>query len=182
MTKVLSVAMYALILSAGSAFASPVFEAELDPYLGAIQDDWTAFGCDEGWGEWSCVDDNEGTEDYLKTNDINIGERFYMENLPSSAESVDYVKVRFYAERYDWIKNRFTVFLWNTSEDYYQISIIEATSIPEWHEVVLHYNPMTHDPWTVSDVNNLQLGMNSRTGWFSGAKVYSMDMIVGYRT
>ncbi len=185
MNRILTILLVWMAIGMGVVHSAPYYSVELDPYLSAIETDWSNFGCTSGSSEYMCVDDNAGISDGLFIVDSNNSERFYMENLPGSAVVVYQVIFRYYAEDfgcYTGFRPYFSLY----GNKWYGDIIDPEDDTRGWHYVLLTSNPLTGDDWTVSQINALQAGMSTQdmpagVGCSRpGVTIYSMDMKVSY--
>jgi hypothetical protein len=166
-------------------------------------DVWQNSGCSAGTLEYQCVDEGVPADvsDYLymstlTSDPINYTdynrEVFNFENLPPSAESVDYIRIYYYGvERIDWVmrdgmvyryvSKRFRPVLRTNSVQYLDAAnpiTLGSTYGYQW--VRYDLNPVTGDAWTVSEVNALKAGMSGSFLDHAGGNVAQIMIQVSY--
>lgn len=173
----------------------------LDP-ISTAQSNW--WGC-HGFKDYECVNGGypPDTSDYLQARymgdefcspyleAVEFGchqdQLFVFENLPSTARSVNYITIYYYARWYNESQRTFfpkiTVLIAHTSNVTYYGDLINTTSDYQYYTQTYVKNPLTGDYWEVDEINKLWAGMSLfRKEHYShnGARIAQMDIYVSY--
>lgn len=103
------------------------------------------------------VDDNEDISDVLSTSTPGDFDTYSYENLPADATDVNYIESCFYSKRDgSAISNQRSHSRIGGTD--YESHIQAITSNYVWNKFPYQVNPDSDTDWTISDVNNLEIG------------------------
>ena len=136
---------------------------------------WVNVGCNST-AEWDCVNEaSASTSDYLYTSRTNAKESFQFTNTGISGAVINNVTFYYYAKRYNPSKYKIRPLIRINSTNYFGNVIVLGSSFSYKNQIFIQ-NPATGSPWTISDLNNLEAGMNTYSSNPGGyvAQVYAV--------
>jgi hypothetical protein len=139
---------------------------------------WSNIGCIYGY---ECVDEaSANTTDYLSSANSNAKETFSFQNTGLSNVTINNLTLFYYAQRYNSQKYNTRPLIRISSTDYFGSVMTTASSYALYSQTFTS-NPSTGSAWTVSDIENLEAGMNTYP-IKPGAKIAQVYAVVDYST
>jgi len=115
-----------------------------------------------GGNNWDCVDEVPASDsDYVATNTLDVVDLYSASDLPAEAYSVKCVQVqaRAYKEGTPDVQN--LQLACRTHDTNYFSSNKALTTSAKSHAQIWQTNPNTAEPWTISEVNAMEIGVKA---------------------
>jgi hypothetical protein len=184
MKKTITCIFFGLLMLSPAVFALGVY---LEPHRYTVKTDWGNYNCPSATAEWACVDSPYSTTSSVGAFYPNADEAFEIEDLPLDAVTVEYVKACYKANSFRGANIFAPLFHLQVPVVYdFWLAVypIRTDSTIRWYcTPELTENPFTLDPWTVEEVNALQVGMTTKIPYSNvGSRIYGMNVWVTYYT
>jgi len=141
---------------------------------------WTNVGYNSS-SEWLCVNENSvNNSDYLVIWSGNVLESFLFEDTGLTNETINNITFYFYAKSYNLTQYQFQSLIRVNSTKNILGSVKNLTSNYNYYAQVYSTNPATGNPWTVSEINELESGMKSTQSVNGGGIVSQTYTVVDY--
>jgi hypothetical protein len=148
--------------SAGNDFQGPIDMDLVTPTGAGFYSDWTPNGAANGW---QCVDELNPDEDttYISTSSVGDQETFTHNTLPGGTTSVKGIIVWTRGRRDDAVTRAFKVLLRSSGTDNTSGTEFFLGDDYIWFMQPYETSPFTSSAWTVSEVDNLEFGVEVTT-------------------
>ncbi|MCA9486410.1 PKD domain-containing protein [Candidatus Woesearchaeota archaeon] len=171
--------LWALFCSLAFTSMASAAQVTLYPTGQGSYSQWTNVGCSSGSLEWQCVDETPAsTSDYLSTKKGNTLESFTFSSTNLSNVEISNITLMYYAMQEAPSKKCFEPLLRISGTDYTAATQCTSSSYAYYVQSYTT-NPATGLAWTLSELNNLEAGMESASS-SGGGRVAQVFVIVDY--
>ena len=174
----LSVFILALIFNTSNKIQfSPQESLILRPIANGGYSEWNKFGCDSNF---KCVDEiKEDINDKLKISNPKKSS-FYFESFTLKNVKINSLSIYYYAKYNTGSSDScFSVFMKKEKMNFTSVKQICTTKYWILYSESFEKNPFTKNNWTINDLNNLEIGMES-TKPNAGGQIAQIYIKVNY--